>query len=362
MSITKFLASAALTLSLVQVVPGHAANEFADPLDSPARMTGRLEQSPVFGLARVDGSRLVGVGPRGHILVSVDAGATWKQVPSPVSTDLLAVSFPTAETGWVVGHDGVVLQSSDGGASWKKVFDGRTLGSMMVAHYAKLASVRNDPDLALALKDAQAMASEGPTKPFLDVWFRNAREGWLIGQFNLILHTRDGGATWEPWMERTENPERYSLHAMSGVGDDVYIAGELGLVLKLSPDGARFDRVETPYPGSWFGLLGQGSDVVTFGLRGNAWRSRDEGRTWSQLPTGVTSAINAGIGLSDGRVLLVSQRGQILISDVAGDDFAVVQRPGETIAGFDLLQVSDHEVFVATQQGVERLLLESAAK
>lgn len=32
----------------------------------------------------------------------------------PVSSDLVAVSFPDAANGWAVGHDGVVLKTSDG--------------------------------------------------------------------------------------------------------------------------------------------------------------------------------------------------------------------------------------------------------
>ena len=82
------------------------------------------------------------------------------------------------------------------------------------------------------------------------VHFRNEREGWIAGQFNLILHTADGGATWEPWLDRTENPEGYSLHAIGAAGDDVLIVGELGLVLRLDAASQRFQRIKTPYPGT----------------------------------------------------------------------------------------------------------------
>ncbi|MDR2188052.1 MAG: glycosyl hydrolase [Azonexus sp.] len=360
MLMAKFLASAALALTLAQATPAAAAqNTFADPLDTPALMTAGALASPVFAIARIDGDRLAGVGPRGLILISSDAGRTWRQVASPVSTDLLAVNFSTPQSGWIAGHNGILLHSSDGGASWKKMLDGRDLGPMMAAFYTKLQANGDSPEIAAALDEARAITDEVPSRPFLDVWFRNAEEGWAVGQFNLILHTSDGGATWEPWMERTGNPERLSLHAIRGAGDDVYIAGELGLVLKLSPDGSRFDSVQTPYPGSYFGLLGSASEVVVFGLRGNTWRSRDQGATWSQLPTGVTSAINAGIRLSDGRILLVAQGGQVLMSHATGDGLTVA-RPEEIGAGFGLLQLSEQEALVATRQGIKQLTLPPA--
>jgi len=66
---------------------------------------------------QVSDERLVGVGSRGHVLTSDVRGKTWLQRPVPVSTDLVAVNFPTANQGWAVGHDGVALSSTDGGVT-----------------------------------------------------------------------------------------------------------------------------------------------------------------------------------------------------------------------------------------------------
>ena len=118
--------------------------------------------APVHALARVDDDHVVGVGPRGHILRSSDRGKTWVQQPSPVSTDLLAVHFPSARQGWAVGHDGVVLHSADGGVSWKRVLDGRTLGAAMVALVR--AQGRAGRDRAVARRSRRP-ASSRPTGP-----------------------------------------------------------------------------------------------------------------------------------------------------------------------------------------------------
>ena len=67
------------------------------------------------------GSRLVVVGERGHILVSTDGGASWKQARVPTRALLTAVHLHDERTGWAVGHDAVILRTGDGGATWEMV-------------------------------------------------------------------------------------------------------------------------------------------------------------------------------------------------------------------------------------------------
>ena len=64
------------------------------------------------------GSRLVVVGERGHVLVSPDGGASWKQARVPVRALLTAVHMHDARIGWAVGHDAVILRTEDGGMTW----------------------------------------------------------------------------------------------------------------------------------------------------------------------------------------------------------------------------------------------------
>ena len=49
-------------------------------------------------------------------------------------------------------------------------------------------------------------------------------------------------------------------------------------------------------------------------LRGNAFHSHDAGMTWEKSHTGISTGITAGTALADGRIVLVSQGGQILVS------------------------------------------------
>jgi photosystem II stability/assembly factor-like uncharacterized protein len=91
--------------------------------------------------------------------------------------------------------------------------------------------------------------------------------------------------------------------------------------MRLDPASGRFIALQTPYEGSYFGLLGKPGLVLAYGMRGTAWRSRDGGKTWEAADTGTTASITAGQVLPDGRLLLCSQAGDVLLSDDEGAHF-----------------------------------------
>jgi photosystem II stability/assembly factor-like uncharacterized protein len=261
------------------------------------------------------------VGQRGHILTSDDNGSSWQQAEVPVSTDLVAVHFPSASQGWAVGHDGVILHSADGGRRWQRQLDGRRAADLIVAAYTGRAG---GAETDAALSEARRMQKEGPDLPFLDVWFTDERNGFAVGAFNLIFVTRDGGASWQPASDLADNPKSYHLYGIRAHGDEVYIVGELGLVLRLDRASQRFGAVPTPYAGTFFGLLAAPDLLLAYGLRGNAWRSRDGGRNWQQVHTGVMSGLTGATELPDGRIVLVSQGGQVLVSRDKAASFQAV--------------------------------------
>jgi len=292
-----------------------AATGFVDPLDRPAEPSALATRRLLTGVA-ASGGRLVAVGPRGHALWSDDGGASWTQAPVPVSTDLTAVHLVSRERGWAVGHDGVVLATADGGRSWVKQLDGRAVGALLVAWSAHAEEGR-----AALPGQARLMAAQAPDLPFLDVWFADERTGFAVGAFNLILRTDDGGRSWTPWLDRTDNPRGLSLHAIRRVAGKVWIVGELGLVLRLDPRRGRFEAVRVPYGGSFFGVIGSDRIVVACGLRGNAFRTTDRGATWRRVDTGAGAALTGAAVMPDGRMVLVTQAGEVLESDDAGESF-----------------------------------------
>jgi photosystem II stability/assembly factor-like uncharacterized protein len=143
-----------------------------------------------------------------------------------------------------------------------------------------------------------------------------------VGAYNLIFRTNDGGKTWEPWFDRTDNPKFFNLYAIRRVAGELYIAGEGGLVLKLDASGQRFKGLVTPYNGSYFGIADAGNAVLVFGLRGNVFRSEDRGATWTKVDAGLPAAIVGSARTPQGATLLADVGGRIVSSTDGGRTFS----------------------------------------
>ncbi|PTB18858.1 glycosyl hydrolase [Trinickia symbiotica] len=318
------LNAALLALALAVAEPSLAA--FADPIDTPAAANPRAGTAPLLAVAHA-GSRLVAVGLRGLIVLSDDNGASWRQAPAPVSSDLVAVYFASPSSGWATGQDGIVLHTADGGASWVKQLDGRSAAALMLAYYEKQDP--SNPKIAAALEEAKRFVNDGPGRPFLSVWFDNERTGYIIGSFNVIFRTDDGGASWTPWFDRTENEQdALNLHAIRRIGSTLYIVGEQGLVMRFDAAAQQFVKLTVPYKGSFFGIFGTPEDMILYGLRGNALRSVDGGQTWTKVGIPDESSLLGGVRLADGRLALLGQDGRILVSTDGGANFSAADVPG----------------------------------
>jgi photosystem II stability/assembly factor-like uncharacterized protein len=302
-------------------------------LEQPARRSALADQRLITGIAR-SGERLVAVGQRGHVVHSIDAGRTWVQAMVPVSSDLTAVSFVDEKmvektggktggrTGYATGHDGVVLGTRDGGLSWIRLLDGRQANALVLEHMQRRVASPDASDADRKLLDeAQRNAEAGPDKPFLDLHFFNANEGFVVGAYGLVLHTADGGKSWAPWFDRVDNPGLLNLYAIRAHRGAVYIAGEGGLLLKLEPGGRRFTALASPYKGSLFGLASTQAGVLAFGMRGHAFLSADEGATWAAVDTGLGASIVAGAVAANGTVALADQGGSVALSIDGGLTF-----------------------------------------
>lgn len=326
-----------------------SAGGFKDPLDTAAPMTAIASSARLTAVARA-GRRLIAVGPMGRIVISEDDGKQWTQVPVPVSSDLVAVRFATSEHGWAVGHDGVVLHTPDGGRSWVKQLDGREAAKIMAEYYGKRAQA-GDAEALKILDEVKRMAEDGPDKPFLDVLFVDSNRGFVIGAFNLAFSTKDGGATWTPLLDRTENPKALHLYALAQGGGELYMAGEQGLIRRWNEKRERFEVVDSPYGGSYFGILANDASIYVFGIRGNAYRSIDHGSSWTKLAMGFSAGITAGTWLSDGRLVLANQAGGIAISSDGASSFK--QLPiAKATPFFGIAQARSRELILVGPKGV----------
>jgi photosystem II stability/assembly factor-like uncharacterized protein len=302
------------------VATASGTDPFVDPLDEAAVMHQSIAGRPLMSVA-LAGGRLVGVGMRGLIAISDDQGKTWTQASTPVRSDLLAVSFPTASEGWVVGHDGVVLHSVDAGKTWVRQFDGRMAATTLIENYRKRVAA-GDTALQPYLDQLALNYKAGPSLPLLGVTFRDALHGFAVGPFGMAIATDDGGRTWVPILDRIDNPDYLHLDAIAQVAGDVYIAAEKGTVFRLDPQTGKFHSVATGYAGSFFGITGNEDVLLAYGLRGTIYRSTDRGATWNPVQSPLRGTVTGAA--------YVPQRREFVLVTTAGE-IAAAESPAEKV-------------------------------
>jgi photosystem II stability/assembly factor-like uncharacterized protein len=344
----KYAVGAAATASWLGVAPGARAADTParryKALDEASLPSGKVGGAAYFGIAKA-GKRLVCVGERGIVVYSDDEGASWQQAKVPVSVTLTAVQFVNDRAGWATGHLGVVLHTRDGGVTWTKQLDGLRAASLA-------AETATTPD---AEAFAKTLQQDGPDKPFFDLSFDDAQHGLVLGAYNLAFRTDDAGASWKPFMTQIDNPKGLHMYAAHKRGGDLYVVGEQGLLLKRTEGSERLESLKSPFPGTFFGVaVSRQGALLAFGLRGKAFVSDDQAVSWYEATTGVSSSIASGLGLTDGRFLLVTQAGDVLVSDDGGRAFKRVAVK-EPLPLTSLLETGKGQVLATSLRGVRRL-------
>ncbi|OLF53998.1 WD40/YVTN/BNR-like repeat-containing protein [Pseudomonas chlororaphis] len=317
------LLATALSLLGVALLPApvQAAAAAADTVYSTA--SAKASKGLMLDIAHA-GPRLVAVGDRGHILYSDDQGQTWIQAKVPSRQLLTAVYFVDDKHGWAVGHDAQVLASEDGGLTWTKQFE-----------------------------DLKREA------PLLDVWFQDTQSGFAVGAYGALLATTDGGKNWEDVSDRLDNEDQYHLNAIAAVKDSgLFIVGEQGSMFRSADWGQTWERLEGPYEGSFFGVIGtaQPATLLAYGLRGNLYRSTDFGSTWEQVELkAARGSLEFGLSgatlLDDGSLVIVGNGGSVVRSTDNGVTFSVYNRP-DRISLAAVTAAGNGNLILAGQGGV----------
>ena len=363
------LGYACLGLSMTLVTPSVSA--LTDIIDIPARDTELAPESLLNDVTRT-GDRIVAVGERGHIIYSDNDGESWTQAEVPVSVTLTALDFGTESHGWAVGHSGVLLHSSDAGENWTLQFDGLQAAALTIetkkAQIAEMEDVIEEApedqkddlewaldDLVFALENAEADMEVGPVNPLLDVWFENNQHGFAVGAYGMILRTQDGGESWQDWSPYIDNAQNFHYNGIDQVaGGALVLVGEAGQIHVSVDNGDTWEKRESPYSGSLFGVTGTGNvnEILAFGLRGTTIFSSDLGRSWTIVPNEGNTTLNNALVTEDGRITLVGNGGAVLMSANGGQSFRAYFRSDRgSVMG--AVPLSDTNLLLVGEDGVK---------
>ena len=183
------------------------------------------------------------VGSAGEIIHTDNGGKTWQRQDSGTTWNLFDVHFTSKQRGWAVGMSGTLLSTLDGGANWHLASISKSYSSFLLD---AVTFITADKGWAVGL-DLRSLGMDGlilhtenggktwqrqesHTANFLDdVFFISETKGWIVGKEGLVLHTRDGGQNWRP--QRTDTRTDLKAIYVSN-SDSGWVVGQNGTILR----------------------------------------------------------------------------------------------------------------------------------
>lgn len=255
-----------------------------------------------------------GYGDERLILHSADGGRSWHRQSkegkvAQFSYKHRAVHFADSQNGWIVGDEGVIFHTSNGGLTWLPQNNG--------IEPLNIRGVKMPIDL-------------------FDVHFAGNNSGWAVGGLGTIIHTENGGLTWERQSSGTTEI-LWGIHCADK--NTCWAVGSRGTIVHTTNAGER-----------WLGLFsswkqqesGTGATLngVHFIDKNNGWvvgnggisHTSDGGKTWqTQARFSKTVlykvffvnknkgwAVGADLGNHTGAIKYTEDGGKIWLSQPSG--------------------------------------------
>ena len=157
-------------------------------------------------------------------------------------------------------------------------------------------------------------------KPYLSVLFLDANTGFAVGAYGLFSKTSDGGKSWSDVDAPDIRGQELHFNDIVKLGNgNLFIAGEQGTLGLSTDNGATWEKLPSPYEASLFGALPVGDKgALLFGLRGNVFITQDvRSKQWTKLDVNTVATFFGGTTMANGDLALVGLAGEILVINPA---------------------------------------------
>lgn len=188
------------------------------------RVTNIFFSKNNFGLA---------VGESGALFAMEDGESDWRLKPSPVRYLLADGTFTDEFNGTIVGGGGTILVTEDAGASWKPARiwgkSATKLNSVFYLNKYTGWAVGAEGEVFQTVSGGKRWRRQNSTvsKDLNDIFFVNTAEGWAVGDDGIILHTTTAGNVWK----KVETKTNHKLEKVFFAGGKGWVVGFGGTIL-----------------------------------------------------------------------------------------------------------------------------------
>ncbi len=285
----------------------------------------------------------------GYIYNTNDGGQTWQKQFS-TSFSLFGIHFVDKLSGWVVGDKRSLYATNDGGKTWKYVTDGSN--KRHKEDYGQPEYLGNEPlhtftlydidftdnqhgwivgDLGVILRTTSGLKKDGTSVwkhqrggprfhnsadgVLLGVDFVTNKVGWAVGENGTILHTRNGGITWEA----QSNPTHLLFDVCITSNNMAFVVGDRGTILQTQDGGNNWNsqdsRTAECFGGTHFVTPKKGWSVAEAGV---ILHTTNGGAIWLPQKSNTTQDLLAVYFIDEETGWCVGSAGEIVHTSDGG--------------------------------------------
>ena len=226
------------------------------------------------------------VGKSGIILTTIDGGKTWS-LEKWGTFNFNDIHMLNSREGFIAADHGYMLRTSNGGKSWELMEWDIRAGFNAIAFQGSSGIIAGDDGYLLRtgnngkewkLEQVEEARRKGRSVNLNDLFFVNENTVWVAANEGLVLHSSNGGISWNAKKFREDN--YYTVFFEDSKNG--FIAGDDGNMLYTKNGGNNWHRKNLP--GSQINRIGASNgNLWCTGDKGMLMQSTDTGQTWTGI-------------------------------------------------------------------------------
>lgn len=186
---------------------------------------------------------------RGTVLITNDGGVTWEDKITEERAYHSGGAILDNGLAWAISSGSFLFKTLNGGETWEKYrFPNVAMRKIFPIDKDTLMGIAYDRNYSDFDKSEYffAKTTNGLSwtftpfgeRAFYDLDFINAQEGWLCGRDGWLLHTQNGGQTWE-WSSLGSGIHLYSIDFLDA--DNGWVTGGAGRIFHTKDGGETWE-------------------------------------------------------------------------------------------------------------------------